>query len=213
MPRRARFALNRRTTLPRTAPLTALLVTGLLLVGLLAAGCTTTGADEPVRSSGQTGYVGGQASLTQVAPSARKPAPVVSGRELGSDRTLSTADYAGKVIVLNVWGSWCGPCRAEAADLQQASVATARKAQFIGINSRDPDPATALAFTRAFSVTYPSIYDNEGKVLLNFAGNLPLSNFPSTLIIDPQGRIAARIVGQVSTITLVDLVDDIAAGR
>jgi thiol-disulfide isomerase/thioredoxin len=180
---------------------------------LLLVGCTTTGADEQTKASGPDGYVGGTKSLTQVPPESRRTAPVAAGIALGSNRTLSTADYAGKVIVLNVWGSWCAPCRQEAGDLQQASVETAKKAQFIGINSRDVDPAPALAFTRAFKVTYPSIYDSNGKVLLNFAGNLPLSTFPSTLIIDNQGRIAVRISGPITRISLVDLIDDVAAGK
>jgi thiol-disulfide isomerase/thioredoxin len=180
---------------------------------LLVAGCSATGADEPTRNAGQDGYVGGQNVLTRVPPGQRKPAPVASGIALGSDRTVSTADFAGKVVVLNVWGSWCAPCRQEAPDLQQASVETAKVAQFLGINSRDTDPAPAEAFTRAFQVTYPSIYDADGKVLLNFAGNLPLSTFPSTLIIDAKGGIAVRISGPISKITLVDLIEDVAAGR
>jgi thiol-disulfide isomerase/thioredoxin len=184
-----------------------------VLATLVLAGCSSTGADEPVRSAGQSGYVGGQASLTQVPPGERKKSPAASGTELGSDKTVSTADYAGKVLVLNVWGSWCAPCRKEAPDLQAASVETAKVAQFIGINSRDADPAAAEAFTRAFKVTYPSIYDVDGKVLLNFAGNLPLSTFPSTLIIDKDGGIAVRISGPISKITLVDLINDVAAGK
>jgi thiol-disulfide isomerase/thioredoxin len=188
--------------------------TALALAGvLLTLGCSATGADEPVRSTNQQGYVDGDAALTQVPPGERKPAPVASGTALGSDRQVSTADYAGKVVVLNVWYSSCGPCRQEAADLQAASVATAGQAQFLGINSRDPDPAPAEAFVRAFKVTYPSIYDAEGKVLLNFQGNLPLSTFPSTLVIDRQGRVAVRITGPISKITLVNLIEDVAAGK
>lgn len=187
------------------------LVAAALLAGQMT-GCTTTGSDEPTRSAAQDGYVGGQQVLTRVPVADRKPAPVAAGTALGSDRHVSTADYAGKVVVLNVWGSWCAPCRAEATDLQQASVETAEIAQFIGINSRDPDPAPAEAFVRAFKITYPSIYDNTGRVLLNFSGNLPMSIPPSTLIIDRQGRIAVRILGPISRITLVDLVQDVAAG-
>lgn len=184
-----------------------------LLAVLMLVGCSATGADEPVKSTSQNGYVGGVKSLTRVAPEDRKTAPVVSGAALGSDQTVATDAYAGKVVVLNVWGSWCTPCRQEAADLQQASVETAGKAQFIGINSRDPDPAPAEAFVRAFNITYPSIYDADGKVLLNFAGNLPLSTFPSTLIIDAKGRVAVRISGVITKISLVDLIDDVAAGK
>jgi thiol-disulfide isomerase/thioredoxin len=180
---------------------------------LLVTGCSASGADEPTRNAGQDGYVGGQNALTQVPPGSRQQAPVASGRALGTEGTVSTADYRGKVIVLNVWGSWCAPCRQEAPDLQEASRETAEVAQFIGINSRDTDPAPAEAFTRAFGVTYPSIYDANGKVLLNFAGKLPLSTFPSTLIIDREGGIAVRISGPISKITLVDLIEDVAAGK
>lgn len=181
------------------------------LLGLLVSACTTSGA-QPTSSG--NGYVGaGSASLTQVPPASRTKAPVAAGPELASGRTLSTADYQGKVVVLNVWGSWCAPCRQEAPDLQQASVETTGKAQFLGINSRDTDPATAKAFVRAHSLTYPSIYDPNGSVLLSFAGELPLSTFPSTLILDAQGRIAVRISGPISKITLVDLIDDIATGK
>ncbi len=188
-------------------------VAAVAAAALLLAGCSNPGADEPVKRAAQNGYVGGQASLTQVPPGQRKKAPVASGVRLGSDQTVSTADFAGKVIVLNVWGSWCAPCRKEAPDLQAASVETAKKAQFIGINSRDNDPAPAEAFTRAHQITYPSIYDPQGRVLLNFAGNLPLSTFPSTLIIDKVGGIAVRISGPISKVSLVDLIDDVAAGK
>lgn len=193
-------------------PLNQRVILATLMLVLLTS-CTATGADEPTRTAGQNGYVGGQKSLTQVPPAVRQQAPVASGTALGSGRAVSTADYAGKVVVLNVWASWCAPCREEADDLQQASVETARTAQFIGINSRDTDPAPAEAFVRAFQITYPSIYDASGKALLNFAGNLPLSAFPSTLIIDSQGRIAVRITGPISKITLVDLINDVAAGK
>lgn len=186
---------------------------GAALATVLLAACTTTGADEPVRSSGQDGYVGGQASLTRVPVADRKTAPAATGTALGSTKTVSTADFAGKVVVLNVWGSWCAPCRKEAPDLEQASVETKKIAQFVGINSRDNSAATGEAFVRAYGITYPSIYDADGKVLLNFAGNLPLSTFPSTLIIDKSGRVAVRISGPITKITLVDLVDDVAAGK
>jgi thiol-disulfide isomerase/thioredoxin len=193
--------------------LTTMKVLPALVAAVLMTGCTTTGADEPTRNAGQDGYVGGQQVLTRVPVADRRPAPVASGVALGSDGTVSTADYPGKVVVLNVWGSWCAPCRAEASDLQQASVETAKVAQFVGINSRDPDPAPAEAFTRAFQVTYPSIYDNTGQVLLNFSGSLPMSTFPSTLIVDREGRIAVRITGPITKITLVDLIEDVAAGK
>ena len=115
--------------------------------------------------------------------------------------------------MINVWGSWCPPCRKEAPALQAASVETAGIAQFLGINTKDLDPAPAEAFVRANKITYPSIYDPSGASLLAFAGDLPPSAIPSTLILDADGRLAVRILGEISTITLVTMVNDVAAGR
>jgi thiol-disulfide isomerase/thioredoxin len=192
--------------------LTARLLGVLLLVTALVAGCSTTGADEPTRGAGQEGYPQSRRNLTRIAPDQRKLLPPISGEALGAGRTLSSAEYPGKVVVVNVWGSWCAPCRSEAPDLQAASEQTKGTAQFIGITSKDYDPAPAEAFTRAFKITYPSIYDPSGKVLLNFADVLPPSAIPSTMIIDPKGRLAVRILGPISKITLVDMVADVAGG-
>jgi thiol-disulfide isomerase/thioredoxin len=187
---------------------TRALVTGLALLCLAAAGCSDSGR------STEGGYVGTSASrVTVVPPEARKPAATVSGTKLGGTGTISTADYADKVVVINVWGSWCPPCRQEAPDLEKASRQTKDKAAFLGITTKDYDPAQAEAFVRKFQITYPSIYDPTGNVLLSFAGDLPPSAIPSTLVIDPQGRIAARVLGTISTDSLVDLVDDVAAGK
>lgn len=180
---------------------------------VLLAGCSTTGADEPVRGADQQGYVGSDGALTRVAPDRRTPAPVVSGTELGSAKTVSTADYPGKVLVLNVWGSWCAPCRAEAAGLQAASVATKADAQFIGINTRDYAPAAPEAFLRSNGITYPSIFDPSGQSLLELSGQVPPSAIPSTLVLDRQGRVAIRVLGPVSQRTLTDMIGEVAAGR
>ena len=179
----------------------------LLAMLLLAAGCSSD------TEASQGGYVGVRPSVTLVSPAERQPAPEVVGGRLGGSGTISTGQYAGKVVVLNVWGSWCGPCRLEAPDLAEASRETASRAQFLGLNTKDPSPAAAEAFVRAFEIGYPSIYDPQGKVLLSFAGDLPPSGIPSTLILDREGRIAARVIGPISKITLVNLIDDVAAGR
>ena len=203
MPRPPRSA--RPTT---SAALLRAVVAGVLLVVL--AGCSTTGADEGTRSAGQEGYVGVRGNLTQIAPADRVELPTVSGTSLDGE-PLSTADFSGRVVVVNVWGSWCAPCRAEAPALQRASEATRGRAQFVGITTRDNDPAQARAFVRAFGIGYPSIYDPDGKALLQFAGTLPTSAIPSTLIIDEQGRLAARVLGEISELTLVTMVDEVAA--
>ena len=93
--------------------------------------------------------------------------PEVAGPGAGQRRTLSSKGYPGRVVVINVWGSWCAPCRKEAPDLQAASAETAATAQFLGINTKDLDPAPAEAFVRANKITYPSIYDPSGQTLLH----------------------------------------------
>ena len=180
---------------------------------LLLAACAGTGADEPTRRAGEVGYPIVARNLTRVPPDQRRELPAVSGQALGRNKPISTQDYRGKVVVINVWGSWCPPCRKEAPDLQAASVETKDVAQFVGITSKDYDPAPAEAFVRSFKITYPSIYDPTGKVLLAFAGELPPSAIPSTMIIDKDGRLAVRVLSEVSKITLVDMINDVADGR
>ena len=183
------------------------------LASMLLTGCTATSGDEPSRGAAQAGYPQSERNLTRIAPEQRKLLPEISGQALGAERVLSSRNYPGKVVVINVWGSWCAPCRSEAPELQAASEQTKESAQFLGITSKDYDPAPALAFTRAFSITYPSIFDPTGRVLLDFAGVLPPSAIPSTMIIDSDGRLAARVLGPISTTTLIDMITDVANGR
>ncbi len=184
-------------------------VCSLLLTTVLVGSAGCSGSERPQDSGG--GFVTGN-NLTQVPPSQRVPAPELAGTKLGTDQQLSSTSYAGKVLVVNVWGSWCGPCRAEAAGLQAASVETKDVAQFLGINSRDFDPAPAEAFVRVQKITYPSFYDPNGTQLVKFA-ELPPNAIPSTVIVDTQGRIAARVVGSISKTSLVGLINDVAAGK
>ena len=202
--------MRSRPRRPRSAPAALLRAAVVAVLLVVLTSCSTTGADEGTRSSGQEGYVGVQGNLTRIAPADRKLLPTVSGTTL-EDQPISTADYRGKVVVVNVWGSWCAPCRAEAPALQQASEETKDLAQFLGITTRDNDPAQARAFVRAFGIGYPSIYDPDGAALLVFAGTLPPSAIPSTLIIDEQGRLAARVLGEISALTLVTMVEEVAA--
>ncbi len=179
---------------------------------VVAAALVLTGCSDDGGAATGQGFVSRDGIINRVAPDERRPAPEISGTALGSDKTLSTADYAGQVIVLNVWGSWCGPCREEAPALVAASARTKDTAQFLGITIRDPSPAQAEAFVRANKITYPSIYDPDGTALLPLAGDLPPSVIPTTLIIDEQGRIAVRVLNTITETTLVDLIDDVANG-
>jgi thiol-disulfide isomerase/thioredoxin len=192
---------------------TAVRIAVALAATLVLVSCARTGADEQSQNAGQVGYPTVPRNLTRISPDQRQVLPTVSGPALGSNQTISTQDYRGKVVVINVWGSWCPPCRKEAPDLQAASVETKDVAQFVGITSKDYDPAPAEAFVRSFKITYPSIYDPTGKVLLAFAGELPPSAIPSTMIIDREGRLAVRVLSEVSKITLVNMINDVANGR
>jgi thiol-disulfide isomerase/thioredoxin len=180
----------------------------LLALGLvLLSGCA-----EASGGAGQAGFPQTERNLTRIAPQQRQVLPEISGPALGTEQLLTSRGYPGKVVVINVWGSWCAPCRSEAPELEAASKQTKDTAQFLGITSKDYDPAQAIAFTRAFSISYPSIFDPTGKVLLNFAEVLPPSAIPSTMIIDSEGRLAARVLGPITETTLVDMIDDVASG-
>lgn len=184
----------------------------LVLLTVVLAGCSGGLPDRRPGDDVDDGFIGGD-SVTLVPPEERQPAPVVEGPALSGNGTVSSADYPGKVLVLNVWGSWCAPCRKEAPDLEAASVETRDVAQFIGLNIRDNSRATPQAFVRTFKVTYPHIYDPSGAQLVKFRGVLPANGIPTTLVIDRDGRVAARVVGLVTKTTLVTLVTDVAAGR
>ncbi|MEP7090312.1 MAG: TlpA disulfide reductase family protein [Nocardioidaceae bacterium] len=180
----------------------AVLAAAALASGVLA-GCSSD-----VGSSGDQGYVAGKGIITSLKVADRKQPGEVSGTTLAG-RPASLGDYRGKVVVINVWGSWCPPCRAEAPMLAQAARALSSKGVvFLGINSRDPEQAGPRAFERRYRIPYDSIYDPDGRTLLAFDGTLSPNSIPSTVIIDGQGRVSGSVIGEISRTTLDDLVDD-----
>jgi len=181
------------------------------IAAVLLAGTVLSACSDDVGSSGDSGFVAGKGIITRLAVEDRKEPGQVAGETLDGE-PISLEDYEGKTVVVNVWGSWCAPCRAEAPDLVAASEELADDGvEFVGINSRDLDRAAAQAFQRRFEVPYPSIYDQQGKTLLAFRGTLSPNAIPSTVVIDDQGRVAASVIGEVSRSTLVGLVEDVIA--
>ena len=178
----------------------------LVLVTTALAGCSRTPS-----ASADKGFAVGDGSYTLVPVDQRVKAPVLKGTGLDG-KPLTTAGSAGKVVVVNVWGSWCAPCRHEAPALVKAARDTEGVADFYGINTRDLDRSQAQAFVRAFKLTWPNFYDPDGVLLLDF-DNLPPQAIPSTLVIDRQGRTAARFLGEVSTDSLTAAVRDVAGER
>ena len=151
------------------------------------------------------GYVSGDGSIEEVAPDQRGEPLTLSGTTL-TGKTWSVSQDAGKVVVLNTWGSWCGPCVEEAPHLQKAweKLSGADKpVQFMGINYRE-GAKTAEAFLRSRHITYPSLADDGGQTLLALRGKASVT--PTTLVLDKEGRIAARVSGPVTATTLSSLV-------
>jgi thiol-disulfide isomerase/thioredoxin len=182
-----------------------------LLATLALAGCGggAIAADTP-DSSGQS-FVGSAYNSTVFRAGARPVAPDISGTTLtGQHLTLSA--YRGSVVVINFWGSWCAPCRAEAPDLSAlAANYGTRGVRFLGIDIRD-DPVSADAFIKAFGVPYPSLNDPSDELALAFRGTVPPAAIPTTLVIDRSGRIAARILGSVSYDSLRALITQVSRG-
>jgi thiol-disulfide isomerase/thioredoxin len=181
---------------------------GVALLAVLA-GCTGVGAS-PDRGN-DTRYIAGNGTIGTVAVGDRKPAPNVSGTTLEGE-PLDLAAYRGQVVVLNFWASWCPPCRAEAADLERVYQDTrSMGVQFIGVNIKDDSRKQALTFQRTFTVTYPSLYDQPGSIALLFRDTLPPQAIPSTLVIDRNGKLAARGLGGLTAEELEPVVTAIAA--
>jgi thiol-disulfide isomerase/thioredoxin len=162
-------------------------------------------------SSGQS-FVGSSYQSTFYPIGHRPDAPAVAGTTI-TGQHLSLASYRGDTIVLNFWGSWCAPCRAEAPALGQlARKLAADNVRFVGIDIRD-QPDSAQAFMQTFNVGYPSLNDPDDEIALAFHSTVPPAAIPTTLVIDRRGRIAARIFGASSYAELQALISKVIGKR
>lgn len=185
-----------------------LLAAGFTLGAAVLAGCSSASTG----GSG-TNFVAGDGTITLVPPAKRQGAVQLRGTTL-EGAPVDVAAFRGSAVVLNVWGSWCPPCRKEAPELEKAAKRLASQGvTFLGINTNDPDPAQAKAFQKTFGISYPSLADSSGQALLALRGAVAPNAVPTTLVLDRQGRIAARISSATTSTTLADLVSDVLAGK
>ncbi|QCU79743.1 TlpA family protein disulfide reductase (plasmid) [Citricoccus sp. SGAir0253] len=180
-------------------------LTGIAALPLLAA----CGAQDPLAAQAGNAdgknYIAGDGSVLEIAPD-RRGAPVQFSATLFSGKPISAEDLAGDPAVLNFWYAACAPCRVEAPDLQALHEQFAPEGvRFLGVNVRDT-VATAEAFERNFGITYPSVEDRGGQVLLAMTDYVPPQAVPTTIVLDRLGRVSARILGIAEPSTLRTLI-------
>jgi thiol-disulfide isomerase/thioredoxin len=205
----AHARLARPVRQARGAAGAALVVMG-VVTALAVTGCAggTIGQDTP--ASNGANFVAGSYDNTVYAAGSRQAAPDIKGTTLAG-RKLALSSYRGDVVVLNFWGSWCGPCRQEAPALAAlARHFRSSGVRFIGVDIRDGAQA-AEAFERTFQISYPSLNDPNDEIALAFQRTVPPAGIPTTLVIDRGGRIAARIVGQSTYSGLGRLIASVSA--
>jgi peroxiredoxin len=177
----------------KTAALAVALATLVALTG-----CTQDKLADQYREGSGKNYIAGDGSITEVAIANRGDAISFTATDLDG-KSVSSADFAGKVLVVNFWYAGCAPCRAEAADLEKVHAQFAGKdVVFLGVNVRD-GADTAKTFNSTFGVTYPSVTDLDGKVQLAFSSSVAPNAVPTTLVLDKKGRVAARVLGRLAS--------------
>lgn len=172
----------------------------LALAALLTLTSCSTGG---ISSNSESAYVSGDGSAIVLNESERTLAPNLLGETLAGSKFNSEP---GKVTVVNVWASWCSPCRAEAPTLEEFAIKNP-DIQFVGILTRD-NLSSAQSFVKRFKLTYPTLIDDA--VISSFRGSLPANAIPTTIVIDAKGRVAARISGQVTVSTMREVLEKVS---
>lgn len=163
----------------------------------LLAGCSSDPLADQYSAGTTKNYISGEGTISEIKAADRgEPVSFESVTDSGDD--VSSDDYAGKVLVLNFWYAGCPPCRVEAPELEEVNQAfQGQDVAFLGVNVRD-QAAQSLSFAETLGVTYPSVIDaDNGNLLLAFAGTVAPNAVPTTLVIDKEGRVAARFLGAI----------------
>lgn len=177
------------------------------IAALVVAALGLAGCAEPIPLS-EPGYQSGDGTVAQY-PSESRGEPITFDGTTDQGTEMVSSELIGSVVVVNFWYAGCAPCRLEAPWLQQVSVDYADQGvTVVGVNLLD-DAATARAFAETFDLTYPSLLDTGGQISLQFAGYASPSAVPTTVVLDQQGRPAARIVGLLDESVLRGLIDDV----
>jgi thiol-disulfide isomerase/thioredoxin len=185
------------------------------MLAALIAGCST--GDDAVAQGGSFEFVapGGKTDIFYDPPDSRGRPGRISGPELTDPaKTVALDDFTGKVVVINVWGQWCGPCRSEIPELEKVYDATrASGVAFLGIDVRDDNRDAAVDFVIDRKVTYPSIYDPSMRTMLAFGGKYPTTVIPSTVVLDRQHRVAAVFLRELLAEDLQPVVERLASEK
>ena len=193
--------------------LTACAVVAAMLIAVAVTGCAN-GRDAVVQG-GTFEFVspGGRTDIFYDPPDSRGTVGDVTGPALMTDQPIHLSDFAGKVVVINIWGSWCGPCRTETPELEKVFAQTQPLGvQFLGIDVRD-DRSAAQDFVTDRNVTYPSIFDPSMRSLIALGKGYPTSVVPTTMVLDRQHRVAAVFLRALLAEDLRPVVQRIAAER
>ncbi len=189
-------------------------IAGMLAVLVLtSSGCATDPLAEQFREGGNKNYIAGDGTVTEFALGSRPKAAQWSGVSESGDN-LSSDQLSGVITVMNFWYAGCAPCRVEMPELiELQNKFLSDEVQFIGVNVRDT-PDTALAFARQVKLNFPSVMDSTtGSVVLAFTGVVTPQAVPTTLLIDSEGNVSARILGRVDKGILEELIKTVIRER
>ncbi|MDX2376024.1 TlpA family protein disulfide reductase [Microbacterium sp. LRZ72] len=182
-----------------------------LALGLSACSVNDSLAQE-YREGSEKGFIAGEFQVVEI-PADERGEPVDFEGVVETGETVTSGEYEDEVLVVNFWYAACGPCRAEAPLLEEVwQEYEGEGVSFLGVNTYD-QPDTAISFAETYGITYPSVIDVEnGDVKLAFATATPIQATPTTLVLDAEGRVAARIIGQLESASILSsIVADVRA--